>query len=164
MPLAVSAFEAAHGAWEMGKWPSGWLPGHLCKFASVHVYLLSPGVKQAVAVNLSNCAALWGKQRPVPASLISAEFSWIGMSVLKPSDGAESCWEWYVARCFAKSLLSTVKHSSLTVLCTHDIGGGFTVLIMFVLTVSVSRLMQGCMGNRTNDVICLFFSLPFIFL
>ncbi len=80
------------------------------------------------------------KAAPVPASLISAEFSpthdltWV---YLNPQTGLRAVQEWYVAQCFAKSLLSTIKHSRQTVLCTHAIDGGFAVLIMFLCWQSV---------------------------
>lgn len=96
------------------------------------------------------------KAAPVPASLISAEcphtheLTWVCLS---PQMGLRAPQEWCVAQCIANSLLSTIKHSRLTVLCTHGMDASFAVLIMFLCW----HLAHGCKGEHTIDVFYLFF-------
>lgn len=120
-----------------------WLPehwGHYCKFSSIHLYLFPPEVKQAVTVKLSNFAVSWGKRHhylppSFPPNFPPAhELTWVYLSLR---------WGWELFKSvtlltalLCKSLLSTIKHSRLTVLCTRDNDAYFSVLIMFVLTVS----------------------------
>lgn len=96
------------------------------------------------------------KAAPVPASLISAkcphthDLTWVCLS---PQMGLRAPQEWCVAQCIANSLLSTIKHSRLTVLCTHGMDASFAVLIMFLCW----HLAHGCKGEHTIDVFYLFF-------
>lgn len=106
------------------------------------------------------------KVAPVPASLISAEFSpsheltWV---YLNPQMGLRAVQEWYVVRCCAKSLLSTMKHFRLTVLCTHGIDAGFAVLIMCLCWQSVAHAWcTACKGEHTINFLYLL-SVLFIF-
>lgn len=79
------------------------------------------------------------KVTPESASLICTEFRLLMnrlMSVLKASNEGESVSRVKCCtQCFAKSLLSTIKHSRLMALIARGINIGFVVLIMFVLTV-----------------------------